>query len=98
MPFEKGRAKTGGRKAGQLNNDKKVVLAKMKELGLDVPGALARVGQEAEANGDLTVARAAYSDLMSYCYPRLKAVEHTVDTSDGSVFEINMVGIDRVAK
>ena len=73
----KGLPKSGGRKKGTPNKDRKLVLEQVQAAGLDLVEGLVRVGLKAEADGELSLARQAYSDLMPYCYPRLRHIDHS---------------------
>jgi hypothetical protein len=72
--------KTGGRKAGTPNKRTVALTAALVErleaLNFCPVEALIRVGQAAEAAGELDLARAAFADVAPFVYPRKKAVEH----------------------
>lgn len=72
--------KTGGRKAGTPNKRTVALTAaladRLEALDFCPVEALIRVGQAAEAAGELDLARAAFADVAPFVYPRKKAVEH----------------------
>lgn len=58
---------------------KRVEIAeRLKELGVDPVEGMARIAVAAERNGNLVLAQKTYSDLLQYCAPKLKAVEHSL--------------------
>jgi hypothetical protein len=72
--------KTGGRRAGTPNKRTVALTAalaeRLEEMNFCPVEALIRVGQAAEASGELDLARAAFADVAPFIYPRKKAVEH----------------------
>ena len=89
MPFKKGDPKPpgSGRKKGQKSKDKQALEAKLDALKCGDPiEALARVGMQAEADGDLSVAANCYKELAQYRWPKLKAIE--VSGPGGGVVEV----------
>ena len=58
---------------------KKVDIAeRLKELGVDPVAGMARIALQAERNGNLPLAQKTYSDLLQYCAPKLKSMEHSI--------------------
>ena len=93
--FEKGRAKTGGRKKGTKNR----VVAEaasvvMERIGVDPLMKLLELGAEAHKEGDKALAVQCYKEIAKYTYPQLKAVDHQHSSDGAIVFEVNMIGID----
>jgi hypothetical protein len=72
--------KTGGRKTGTPNKRTVALTSALAErleaMDFCPVEALIRVGQSAEASGELDLARAAFADVAPFIYPRKKAVEH----------------------
>lgn len=54
------------------------IAERLKELGVDPVEGMARIALQAERNGNLPLAMKTYSDLMQYCAPKLKSVEHSI--------------------
>lgn len=91
--FKKGRKKTGGRVKGTANKEKiKLdVLHVLTEMGHEPAAEQIKIFREAMseytkkkkqknswgAGGMLETARMANSELMRYCYPTKKAIEHS---------------------
>lgn len=76
MPRPKGLPKTGGRAKGTPNRRTAELAERIDAMDCCPAEGLARIGQAAERDGNLDLARAAYSDLAPYLYARRKAVEH----------------------
>ena len=96
MPFTKGtpKPKGSGRGKGTKNREHSTVHERVKKLGHDPIRALVELAQEAQAEGDRPVALQANKELLSYMYPKLRSIEHQVGNASGTVFEVNMIGID----
>lgn len=75
MPFQKGRAKTGGKKKGYINKLAATVREKLEELGCDPIEGMARIALD-EKNA-IEVRVKCQSELANYIYPKRKAVEHS---------------------
>lgn len=54
------------------------IAERLKELGVDPVEGMARIALTAERNGNLVLAQKTYADLLQYCAPKLKAVEHSI--------------------
>jgi hypothetical protein len=103
MPFQKGRAKTGGRKASgvPLVQLRREVAEKLQELGFDPIVHLVELATEKGCHPDRK-ARIC-SELAKYVWPQRKAVEHTgagggpIELSDVSARELLLSRIDRLS-
>jgi hypothetical protein len=74
--------KTGGRKAGTPNRKTLDVIEKLEALDCDPISAMARIAQQAEEEGDKSLAARMYSELAVYVAPKRKAVEQTIKHED----------------
>lgn len=54
------------------------IAERLKQLGVDPVEGMARIALQAERKGDLALAGKTYSDLLQYCAPKLKSVEHSI--------------------
>ena len=70
--------KTGGRTKGTPNARTQDVIEKLKSLECDPIEGMARIAQQAEAEGDKSLAARMYTELAPYIAPKRKAIEHTV--------------------
>jgi hypothetical protein len=71
MPAPKGHAKWGGRTKGTTNKKNEAVLKYLSEKGYDpIKGMLDLANHD-----DDSIKLSARKELLSYCYPKLKAVE-----------------------
>ena len=70
--------KTGGRTRGTPNKRTQDVLEKLEELGCDPIEGMARLAQQAEADGDKNLAAQMYKELAPYIAPKRKAIEQTI--------------------
>jgi hypothetical protein len=82
MARPSGLPKTGGRKTGTPNRKTAALKSIVDELGLDVPSRLRELlpNLSPEKQADVLL------DLMSYLYPKRKAIEHS--GPDGSPIQI----------
>lgn len=85
--------KTGGRKKGTPNKRTQIVIDRLDELECDPLEGLVRIAQEAEQAGDYSLAGRMYSELAQYCYPKRKAVDASISTSDFGLMDISIVGV-----
>lgn len=101
--FQKGRAKTGGRKKGTPNKDKirLDLITVLTEMGHEPAAEQIKIFREAMseytkkkkqknawgAGGMLETARLANTELMRYCYPTKKAIEHAGPDGGPLVFK-----------
>jgi hypothetical protein len=70
--------KTGGRTKGTPNNRTQDVIEKLVELDCDPIEGMARIAQQAEADGDKNLAAQIYKELAPYVAPKRKAIEQTI--------------------
>ena len=70
--------KTGGRSRGTPNKRTQDVMEKLDELGCDPIEGMARIAQQAEADGDKNLAAQMYKELAPYIAPKRKAIEQTI--------------------
>ncbi|MGB5260308.1 MAG: hypothetical protein WBO34_07265 [Gammaproteobacteria bacterium] len=70
--------KTGGRKQGTPNARTQAVVERLEAMRCDPITAMARLAQEAEAEGDRALAGRMYGELANYVAPKRKAVEKEV--------------------
>jgi hypothetical protein len=73
MRFQKGRPKTGGRVAGTPNKISRTVRERLEQAGVDPVGRLLALAENAECSLELKAK--VFSDLCSYCFPKLKNVQ-----------------------
>jgi hypothetical protein len=87
MPFQKGREKTGGRTRGVPNKLSATIRERLGQQGVDPVSGLLSIAEHRECSLELKAK--ALSDLISYCYPKLKNVElSTPALSDFSLDEL----------
>ena len=89
-----GRPKTGGRKKGVRNRATREAKEALLAMGCNPLEELWKLGQRAVEDDDKPVAATCFKELAQYMHPKLKAIDHTHNTAEGVVFEVNMVGID----
>ena len=82
--------KYGGRTKGTPNKRTKDVQDKLEALGVDPISAMARLAQQAEAEGDKLLAARMYTELAPYVCPKRKAIEVT-NTDDWEGFNYEAV-------
>lgn len=76
--------------------NKRVDIAeRLKELGCDPVEGMARIAAEAERRGNNVLAAKVYSDLLQYCAPKLKAIEHSI-APDTQQFIERQQRLDRI--
>jgi hypothetical protein len=75
MPFEKGKAKTGGRKKGSRNKLTLTARQRVEELGCDPIQGIASIAKN--VRNPVEVRLHAYGMLKDSVYPKLRATEHT---------------------
>ncbi|HEY7306270.1 MAG TPA: hypothetical protein VH601_19250 [Bryobacteraceae bacterium] len=73
MPFQKGKAKTGGRGKGTRNKISATVRERLEEFGVDPVRGLLSIAANPECSLELKAK--VFSDLCSYCFPKQKHVE-----------------------
>ncbi len=66
-----------GRVKGQPNKATKSVIEMLINMGCDPIAGMARIGMDAEAEGDKILAGNMYKELAQYVAPKRKAIEHT---------------------
>jgi hypothetical protein len=93
MPRPKGLPKTGGRVRGTPNKTTKSVMEKLDELGCDPIEGLAGIAMNTNTAPELKVR--CYLELAQYVYPKRKAVDLSVEKSDGVVLSLGNVPIPR---
>jgi hypothetical protein len=93
MPRPKGLPKTGGRIRGTPNKTTKSVMEKLEELGCDPIEGLAAIAMNTNTAPELKVR--CYSELAQYAYPKRKAVDLSVEKSDGIVLSLGNLPIPR---
>ena len=71
-------AKTGGRSKGTPNRRTQDVIEKLESLDCDPIEGMARIAQQAEADGDKNLAATMYKELAPYVAPKRKAIEQTI--------------------
>jgi hypothetical protein len=80
----------GGRQAGTPNRRSQEAIAKLDELGFDPLVAMVEIALDPTNPPELRGRMAA--ELAGYCYPKLRASEHTADievtTGDGAADEL----------
>jgi hypothetical protein len=87
MPFQKGREKTGGRTPGTPNKISRTVRERLEQSGVDPVSRLLSIAENAECSLELKAK--VFSDLCSYCFPKLKNVQlSTPSLSDFSLDEL----------
>jgi hypothetical protein len=69
--------KTGGRVKGTPNRRTQAVAEKLASLDCDPISAMARIAQQAEEEGDKSLAARLYTELAPYTAPKRKAIETT---------------------
>lgn len=58
---------------------KRVEIAeRLKSMGIDPVEGMARIAMQAERNGNLPLAGKMYAELLQYCAPKLKSIEHSI--------------------
>lgn len=107
MPFEKGRAKTGGRQKGTRNKIGAEVREYLEKSNFDVLGGLIALIQRTEKE-EYTggVAMRGYIALLERLYPALKSTEMNVnqlrrievEVTDGRVYRIGEIEASREAE
>jgi hypothetical protein len=70
--------KTGGRSKGTPNKRTQDVIDKLDSLDCDPIEGMARIAQQAEADGDKNLAAQMYKELAPYVAPKRKAIETTI--------------------
>jgi hypothetical protein len=76
--------KTGGRTKGTPNKKTQDVLAKLEALECDPIEGMARLAQQAEGEGDKSLAARLYAELAPYTAPKRKAIEQTIRNEEGA--------------
>lgn len=88
MPFEKGRTKTGGRKAGAGNYA--TARARLDALGCDPLEGMAIIAMDPKTKAPLRGRM--YAELAQYAWPKLRAIEHS--GPGGTAIELNVSGTE----
>lgn len=65
----------------------------LEDMGCNPIEALARIAMKAERDHEFVLAKDCYKDLAGFAYPKLKAVEVSVDPESGPLFAINGVSL-----
>jgi hypothetical protein len=71
--FQKGHPKTGGRAQGTPNKISATVRERLEQSGVDPVSRLLSIAENAECSLELKAK--VFSDLCSYCFPKLKNVQ-----------------------
>jgi hypothetical protein len=74
MAFQKGRAKTGGRKKGTPNKNNLGVQERLEQKGINCIDEILEIARTTE---DEQIRFQCYKELLKYVYPQRKAVEFT---------------------
>ena len=100
MPFQKGRAKTGGRVAGTKHKITRDVAGLLDKLNCNPLEGLATIAND--PNVDTAIRARCHSELAKYIAPQLKAIELTGpaggpievrDSSPGQLLRSRIAGI-----
>jgi hypothetical protein len=85
MPFARGTPKPpgSGRKKGTPNHITREAAERLEELGCDPIAALAAIAKDAMTSVELRVR--VNCELLQYVYPKRRAVEADITSSDGSL-------------
>jgi hypothetical protein len=75
MPFQKGRAKTGGRKHGSHNKISREVAELLGSLWCNPIEGMARIATDPKV--EVAIRARMYAELAKYVHPQLKAVDHS---------------------
>lgn len=73
MPFQKGRAKTGGKKSGTHNKITRDVVALLDSLGCNPLEGLARIATDEKV--PIAIRARCHAEVAKYVHPQLKSVE-----------------------
>lgn len=73
MPFEKGRLKTGGKKAGTLNRLSLLAIERLAQLNCDPLQGMARIA--ANRRNPVELRARMFAELAQYIHPKRRAVE-----------------------
>lgn len=84
-----GKRAGAGRKPGSRNRKSLEAMRRLRGTDADPITALLRIATKAEKASDDALAFQCYKELASYCYPKLKAIEHS--GSDGGALTIQVV-------
>ena len=80
-----GSPKTGGRKPGVPNKRNSQVREMLAAMGCDPIRGMARIAMSKRKNVSVELKARMFAELARYCYPQLKAVEHSGTGPDGSM-------------
>lgn len=92
MPFEPGRAKTGGRTKGTANRATQALKKALEDANFDVVTEILAIYPELD-NGLKT---SILKDLMQYLYPKLKAIEHSGEIDGAPVTVVAPASVDDI--
>lgn len=67
--------RTGGRKRGTPNRRTQAVIERLEALSCDPLEGMVQIAQQAQQEGDLSLAGAMFKELAQYIYPKRKAIE-----------------------
>lgn len=71
------------------------IAERLKELGVDPVEGMARIALQAERSGDLRLAGKTYAELLQYCAPKLKSMEHSI-SPDTQLFIERQQRLERI--
>lgn len=54
------------------------IAERLRALGVDPVEGMARIALQAERDNNLTLAAKTYAELLQYCAPKLKSMEHSI--------------------
>lgn len=71
------------------------IAERLKELGVDPVEGMARIALQSERSGDLRLAAKTYAELLQYCAPKLKSMEHSI-SQDTQLFLERQQRLERI--